>query len=595
MAVGTFFSRLTGFARLAALGYALGVNPLADAYNLANQTPNIVHDLVIGGVLAATAVPVFVSRLDTEDQERAWEGISAVVTLSVITLAVATVALVVAAPAVVRLYTLGSDASYLAPQRSAATLLLRLFAPQVACYGLISLLTAVLNARRRFAAPTFAPIANNLVVIAVLVAAHALYGHPGVVAAAHDTTLLILLGLGTTAGVAVQALVLAPGLSRAVPRLRPALRDPDPAVGDVWARLEALDPGRARLALRWRFEPNHEAVRTILRLSGWTLGFVMANQVALFVVTHLADLAGPGALSAYTYAYIFFQLPFGIVAVSVMSAVQPDLARRWTLGDVGGFGRRAGAGLRAVVVATVPPAAGYLVLAGPLAALVLAHGAGGPGGARTTAHVLMAMAVGLPGFCAYLFLTSAFQAMQDTRTVFFLYLVENGLNLVLAFALAPFLGVAGLGLALSGAYTAAAVVAWAALRGRARAQLGGAARPARISDTGQLYLEVPGPTRSALSSLAAASAMDQPGRDPATVSLGRALFRVCGLSLVMAAAVAAVVSHVGSGQGWGLAIRVVVAVVVGVSVFLGGAALASTRGRDGRGHHEQGNGRRPGT
>ncbi|MGH9068301.1 MAG: murein biosynthesis integral membrane protein MurJ, partial [Acidimicrobiales bacterium] len=338
MALGTFLSRLTGFARLVALAAAVGIQtPLADGYNLANTTPNMVHDLVAGGVLAATAVPVFVARLTARDERRAWEDISAVVTLSIVTLVVATAALVAAAPGVVYLYTAARSAPNLAAERAAATFLLRLFAPQVAFYGIISVLTAVLNARRRFAAPMFVPIANNLITIGILLGVHATFPHPTLVSAAHDPALLLLLGLGTTGGVVVQALMLLPAVRACLPDLRGAREQADgqapgragaggPAGADVWERLERLGRPPPRRALHWRFQPGNEAVRTILGLSGWTLGFVVANQVALFIVLRLAFQTGTGGVSAYSYAYILFQLPFGIVAVSVMSAVQPGLA-----------------------------------------------------------------------------------------------------------------------------------------------------------------------------------------------------------------------------------------------------------------------------
>ena len=107
---------------------------------------------------------------------------------------------------------------------------------------------------------------------------------------------LVLLGFGTTLGVVVQAALLVPSLLR------------------------------ADLHLRFLWQPANEAMRTITRLAGWTFGWVVANQVALVVVLALADGAKvPGAVSAYTYAYTFFQLPYGVVAVSVMTAVTPSL------------------------------------------------------------------------------------------------------------------------------------------------------------------------------------------------------------------------------------------------------------------------------
>lgn len=572
MASGTLLSKVTGFAKLAALGYALGLRSLPDAYNVANNTPNIVYDLLIGGVLAGTVVPVFVDRLARRDEDRAWEDISAVLSLASVALAIATVVLVIAAPLVIALYTGTGGGVSRTTERHAATFLLRLFAPQVALYALIGMATAVLNARRRFASPAFVPIANNLVVIGVLLATHALYPHPSLVAVAHDPGLLLLLGLGTTGGVLVQALLLIPSLREAAPRLARAgvdvvstlARRPEvnpewrsAETGDAWerlARLGQLSDGysptggahraRGNLALRWRWEPHNPAVSQILRLSGWTFGSVLATQIAYFVILHLAIVGvGTGGVTAYTYAYTFFMLPVGIVAVSVMSAAQPELAQHWLSGDLAGFGRRAGAAIRAVVVGVIPPAAGFIVLSVPIAAIVLAHGAGTLSGATETANALIGMAVGLPGFCAWLFLGSAFQAMQDTRTVFVYYLLETILNVLLAFLLEPFLGVEGLSLALSGAYTLTALLAWAGLRHR----LAGA--------TGQ---------QSA----------------PSGLGLGRALVRVCVLSAIMGGVVFEVATHVGTDHGFGLVIRVVVSVGAGIAVFGGGTAIASRLARD---------------
>jgi len=103
MGVGTALSRLTGLARIIALSFALGVTPLADAYNVANTTPNMIYDLVLGGVLSATLVPLFVSRLHQDERlpgaeqrdDDAWAAISAVLTVSAVVLALGT-ALVVA-------------------------------------------------------------------------------------------------------------------------------------------------------------------------------------------------------------------------------------------------------------------------------------------------------------------------------------------------------------------------------------------------------------------------------------------------------------------------------------------------------------------
>ena len=435
MAVGTLLSRATGFGRLAALAYAMGFTRLTDSYDLANVTPNVVYELVLGGILSATLVPVFVDLLATEDEDEdeAWRAVSAVVTTAVVLLVLVTGVFVVVAPLLVRIYTIGNDTASLGAQREVATSLLRMFAPQIAFYGMVTLTTAVLNARRRFAAPMFAPVLNNLVVIGVLLALPRVADEVTLAGVRDDTPAQLLLGLGTTAGVAAMALALLPSLRRSGARLRP-----------VWA-------------------PRHPAVVTIVRLSGWTFGFVAANQIALMVVLVLAN-GDAGDVAAYRAAMIFFTLPHGVFAVSIVTALQPDLAERWARGDVAGFGRHVGRGLRTIAAVAVPAAVGYLCLARPIVGVALEHGALGSGSASRTADVLVMLALGLPGFSTYLFLMRCYQAMQDTRSVFTLYLWENGVNVALALALYPVLGVRGLALAYALAYTVGTALAVRRLR-----------------------------------------------------------------------------------------------------------------------------------
>jgi putative peptidoglycan lipid II flippase len=504
VAAGTLLSRVTGLLRILVAIYALGYSTLSDSFNLANNTPNIVHDLVLGGILTATFVPVFVSRLATRSEQEAVESISAVLTLAACLLLVATVVFFLAAPLIIDLYTVGSHGPGIVTERQVATYLLRLFSPQLLAYGAISLMTAVLNTARRFSAPAFAPILNNIVAIGILLAFVAVGHTHNLATVQHDHGLLLLLGIGTTLGVVIQAGALVPSL---------------------------LGCG-LRIRLRW--SPNDPAVREIVNLSGWTFGFVIANQLAVFVVSAIAVSIGTASLTAYTYASIFFQLPFGIVAVSVMTTMAPVLASRFTKGDTADFAQQFGLGLRRTMAGVIPAVVGYLLLARPAISLI-SLGAGTAhhlSGAHLTATMLELLALGLPGFCIYLLAILAFQAMRDTRTPFFLYLLENGLNILLAFGFRSSLGAKGLALSLSVAYTVAAVAALVVLRNRVGG-LGG-------------------------------------------FVVGRYVSRTVVCSLVMAFVVALVLAGVGSDQGVGLLARVFVGVLAGIITYVLAAGLAGT-------------------
>ncbi len=504
VAAGTLVSRITGLLRILVAIYALGYSTLSDSFNLANNTPNIVHDLVLGGVLTATFVPVFVSRLATRSEQEAVESISAVLTLAACLLLTATVVFFLASPLIIDLYTTGSHGPGIVAERQVATYLLRLFSPQLLAYGAISLMTAVLNTARRFSAPAFTPILNNIVAIVILLAFVAAGHTHSLAAVQHDHRLLLLLGIGTTLGVVIQAAALVPSLLSCGLRIRP----------------------------RWR--PSDSAVREIVKLAGWTFGFVIANQLAVFVVSAIAVNIGTASLTAYTYASIFFQLPFGIVAVSVMTTMAPVLASRFTRGDTAGFAEQFGLGLRRTMAGVIPAVVGYLLLAQPAISLI-SFGAGSAhhlSGAHLTATMLEILALGLPGFCTYLLAILAFQAMRDTRTPFFLYLLENGLNILLAFGFRSALGAKGLALSLTVAYTLSAVAALIVLRNRIGG-LGG-------------------------------------------FSVGRYVSRTVLCSLIMAFVVALVLAGVGSGHGLGLLVRVFASVLAGIIAYALSAGLAGT-------------------
>jgi putative peptidoglycan lipid II flippase len=432
VAVGTALSRVTGFVRIAAIAYALGVTTLAGTYSYANEAPNIVYELLLGGVLTATLVPLFVKHFESRDDD----ATSAIFTVAMVALAAITVVGVVAAPWIVDLYTLNAHGPHLAAQQDLATSLLRLFMPQMLFYGIVTLATAMLNARRRYVAAAFAPILNNVVVIAVFLALPRIAdGSLTVRNVLDDDALLLLVGLGTTAGVMVMALALLPPL----------------------ARLHA----HLRFLPAWR----HPAVLTMLRLSGWTVGYVIANQIALLVVTVLANGTDGGPF-VYISAYAFFQLPHGLFAVSLMTTFTPEMASSAARNDLAALRAQLSRGIRLAAVVIVPAAALYIGLARPIIVALLQRGAFSGGDASVVADTLVAFAVGLLPFSIYLFAMRAFYARHDTFTPFWLNCIENAVNIALAFPLYAWLGIPGLALAFALAYFVAAALTLLVLRVR---------------------------------------------------------------------------------------------------------------------------------
>jgi putative peptidoglycan lipid II flippase len=436
VATGTLLSRVTGLVRVGALAWAVGGGSLADTYNLANTTPNIVYELLLGGILSATILPIFVRSLADGDDR----SVSAVFTVTLVTLGGLTLLAMACTPLLARLFSINASGAELAAQRHVVTVLLLCFLPQMVGYGFTALATALLNAHRRFVAAAYAPVCNNVVVVVMLAWFAARTSRDR--AAWTDATrvrdelgLLLLLGVGTTAGIVAMALVLVPAL-RGV-------------------------PVRLRFVPAWR----DAGVRTMVRLSGWTFGYVAANQVAQLFVLVLAKTGTRGDVTAYVYAFTFYVLPHSLLAVSIMTTVSPELARRAAGGDMPGLRADFATGLRYLVVLMLPASVLFAGLAQPIVG-VLNIGKFAGTHATVTGDTLQLFALSLVPFSVYLYTMRAFYALHDTRTPFVLNAIENTANLVLALALFPPLGVQGLALAWSIAYSGAAALALGALRRR---------------------------------------------------------------------------------------------------------------------------------
>lgn len=434
MAIGTVASRATGFLRTAILLAALGTTSVADAYNVANVTPNIVYDLLLGGVLTSVVVPLLV-RAQREDPDGGERFTSVLFTVTLCGLAVATAVGVLAAPLLMDIYANSGDPH----EHALAVTFTRLFLPQLFFYGLSALIGAALNTRGKFGAVGVMPVLNNLVVIAVA----GLFIATADRANLHDQLgpgSTLLLGIGTTAGVVAMALGLLPSLRRSGVRLRfiPDWREP-----------------RLRLAAR---------------LGGWVLAYAVANQLGFLVITRLATHGHGGDFTVYSTAYQLFQLPHAIVAVSVIAALMPALSAAAADTNLRRLRAQLSRGLRLTLVLLLPGALGLAALADPIATGALRYGGITQGDARLIADTLAVFAIGLPFFSAYQLLLRAFYAQQDSRTPTLVNVVVNVVNvvadIVLVLVLPPHLRVPGLAAGLSLSYLVGATLAGARLHVR---------------------------------------------------------------------------------------------------------------------------------
>lgn len=379
MAFATTLSRLTGLLRVGALAAALGVTSLADAYNIANTVPTILLVLVTGGTLSAVLVPVL-AEVDGPDQRRA-RAESLWALILTVTLA-ASVLAVLASPLIARLFASGSAGQ---PGHAEfvdrTTLFLVLFAPQVLAYGLSVHAVAVLNAAGRLALGSFASVATNVITL-LATGLYVILRTDGDGPADRD---LIVLGAGTTLGVIVMTAIQVWGARRVLPGMRLLRR------------------------------PRRDAVTDhVLRLGRWTLVYVVANQIGLGAVLTVSASVDGGA-SAYQWAFAVMQLPFAIVAVSILSAVYPRLSRT-AREDPSAFAGTLSRTFGALLVVLLPFVVLMSTLAQPLTGVLLGYGAVDRQGQHLIAAAVAVFGLALLPFSVFQLLTRAYFALGDTKT-----------------------------------------------------------------------------------------------------------------------------------------------------------------------------------
>ena len=429
MSAATVLSRITGLVRTLVQAATLGTGVVAGSYALSNTLPNQIYELFMGGVLSSVFVPLLVERLSRHGEEDARRLTDALLTIVVPFLALVAVLGAILAGPIIGLTTDWSGSENLSPQEARektelAVLFFRLFALQILLYGLGAIATGVLNSHRRFFLPTFAPILNNLTVVA----SFALYA---LLVREHPTTAVYALALGTTLGVAVMSLVLFPAVYALGYRPRPRL--------------------------------GHPALRVAAGLAGPALVFVAA-AVGVQVVANYLGSRYDGVEKLW-YAFTIFSLPYGVFVVSVVTALAPELSERFSRGDTEGYRDTLSFGLRATAFVVVPASVGMAALSEPVVGLLLERGSFDGSDTSSVATLLALYAAGLLGYAAYSVLIRAFYSRQNARSPALLNVGLFVLYTGLAYSLSGVFGLPGVALAFSVAYGVLALLClWATRR-----------------------------------------------------------------------------------------------------------------------------------
>lgn len=443
MASGTLVSRILGFARAVLLAVTIGVTTnAADAFGVANQLPNNVYAIIAGGVLNAVLVPQIVRARNHSDGGQTF--INRLVTLIITGFALVTVVTTIAAPFLVEIYTTGWSASQLALATAFAYWCL----PQLFFYGLYSLFGEILNARSAFGPYMWAPVLNNLVAIAGMLAYILLFGADASGQRAienWDASQIVLLAGSATAGVASQALILL----------------------FFWKRVGL----KLRLDFNWR----GVGLRPAAKAASWTLGMVLVTQIGGLVQSIVASSTiaaretqglAVASVAAASIAWLVFMLPHSIATVSIATAAFTKITQHAHDGNIDALKKDLGTTLRTIIAISAFATVAIMVLSYPIARVFV----GEYPGTVALGNVIIAMMVGLIPFSFVFMLQKAFYALEDTRTPFWFTVAQITIFIAgavtIAHLVAPVYLVAALSVLNSVSITVQAVLAYAMLRKR---------------------------------------------------------------------------------------------------------------------------------
>ncbi|MFI5936124.1 murein biosynthesis integral membrane protein MurJ [Actinoplanes sp. NPDC051494] len=450
MAAGSLVSRIIGFVRNMLIGMTLG-SAIGNPYTSAQFLPNQIYELLLGGVLSSVLIPLLVRRRKA-DPDGGQLFTQRLLTLSVVSLGIATVIVTVLAPVIT---TIQSSSDAAPGYQELVTSLSWLILPMIFFTGISALIGAVLNVRGHFAAPMWAPILNNLVVIATCGVFIVVFGStsdlkPGDMSAAE----IGVIGGGTLLGMIVQTIGLLPALRK---------------VGFSWS---------------WQWNPRALGLGEVGGLAGWMLLWVGANQLAVFVVARvLSGVSGDddASLLAFNNVFLLTMMAHGIIGVSVMTALLPKMsaaAAEGRFSDVSGDLSR---GIRLTTTALAPICVMYGVLGVPIAVTLFQGGRLSYNQSYATGGVLAVAAFAvIPLSISYL-CNYAFYALQGNKTVALINLPVVALRVVgyviVVEMLSESLTAAGLTAANAISYLLSAVLSLVLLRRRiGRLNLGSVAR-----------------------------------------------------------------------------------------------------------------------
>ena len=376
MTVLTILSRVTGFIRTWAMAAAIGMSLLSSSYQVANNLPNMLYELVMGGMLVTAFLPVYMGVRREQGREASNEYVGNLLGILLLLLGGISVLGTVFAPGFIWTQSfLSGDGGSM----DTAAFMFRFFAIQILFYGLGSVFSGVLNAHRDYFWSTFAPVLNNVIVIASFI------GFAPVSAQFGEHAGIILISAGTTLGVFVQMACQIPALGKygVHPHIHIDFKDP------------AL---RQTIAL---------GIPTLLATVCTFVQTSIINAAALVVQPE----TGPSVIA---YARLWYTLPYALIAVSLSTALYTELSHDAQEQDYDSVRSGISNGVAQILFFLIPFALYLIVFARPLN-MIYCTGKFDESGVALVSEFLIYQAPSLPLYGAVVLMQKSFSALLDMK------------------------------------------------------------------------------------------------------------------------------------------------------------------------------------
>lgn len=399
MSMLVILSRITGFMRTWAQAIGIGGGMVANAFIVANNLPNSLYELVMGGMLVTAFLPVYVSAKKRLGRDGATAYASNLLSVVVLLMGILAVLAFIFAGQVIwtQSFTAGDNFN-----AELSSFFFRFFAISIVLYALSSIISGVLNAERDYFWSTAAPVVNNIITTVS-------FFSYGVVAQSNPDAALLILAIGSPLGVLSQVLMQVPALLRHGVRLR--------------LRIDLRDP----------------CLRETVSIGAPTLIVTLVSFATTSVQTSTGLAADPSGASISYYARMWYMLPYSVFAIPITTAMFTELANYVASDDMPSYIRGLSRGSGQILFILIPFAL-YLMVFSPCLSRLMGGGSMGDGVVDKLASYIGWLALSLPGYGVCTYLQKACSSLRKMKLFAIGECIAGAVQIAACFAFTPVFG-----------------------------------------------------------------------------------------------------------------------------------------------------------